>query len=121
MPFSRISAFARALFWPLLAFALVMAALPKPPKLPTGLWGDKWEHALTFVVLTALAQAGYRAAGRWRLALGLSGIGALIEVYQLIPVLNRDSDIRDWVVDSLAVLLVTGLAVLIDRVRARDQ
>ena len=37
---------ARFTFWPALAFALVMAVLPKPPSLPIDDLGDKFAHML---------------------------------------------------------------------------
>jgi hypothetical protein len=43
----------------------------------------------------------------------LSLFGAAIEVLQAIPVLHRDSDIRDWLADTLAV----GAILLIARWR----
>ena len=106
---------ARFMFWPAFAFAALMAALPKPPSLPIDRFGDKFEHALAFGVLTLFAQLGFRNVPRWRLAERLSFFGAMIELVQGIPVLNRDCDIRDWVVDTAMVVLVTLGFVLADR------
>ena len=106
---------ARFLFWPAFAFATVMALLPKPPGLPIDSLGDKFEHALAFMVLAVLAQLGSRATPRWRIAERLSFFGAMIEVAQSIPALQRDCDIRDWVADTLAVVVVTAAFVLADR------
>ena len=92
-----------------------MALLPKPPGLPIDSLGDKFEHALAFVVLTLLAQLGFRDTPRWRLAERLSFFGAMIEVAQSIPVLQRDCDIRDWIADTVAVVVVTIAFVLADR------
>ena len=114
--FAFVPRVARWLFWPTLAFACVMAMLPKPPKLPTGAWGDKWEHALAFFVLAALAQAGWGARRRWPNAAWLIALGALIEIAQLTPGLGRDADLRDWLVDAAVVLLATVLALSADRV-----
>ena len=44
-----------------------------------------------------------------RLLIGLSLFGALIEVLQAIPVLQRDSDIWDWVADTAAVTVVLAI------------
>ncbi|MDT0508795.1 hypothetical protein [Novosphingobium sp. MMS21-SN21R] len=98
-----ISSLARLLFWPALAFALVMAVLPKPPELPTDDLGDKFQHMMAFFTLTVLAGAGWPRLSLWRAALLLSLVGAGIEVVQAIPVLHRDSDWRDWVADSAAI------------------
>jgi VanZ family protein len=107
----------RPAFWLAAAFALVMALLPRPPKLPTGLWGDKVEHIIAFVVLTALAVVAYRQAPKLRIVAGLSLFGAVIELGQTVPALNRDADLRDWIADTAAVLVVVAIAALVERVR----
>ena len=106
---------ARLLFWCALVFASVMAFLPKPPKLPSHDWGDKWEHAAAFLVLTALAHAGFGRAARWRVLVAMIAYGALIEAVQMIPALNRSADLRDWLVDSVVALIVTVAALAVDR------
>lgn len=99
----RVSRFARAGFWPALAFALVMAVLPEPLGLPIDELGDKSQHMMAFFTLTVLAGAGWSKESLVRTGLWLSLVGAAIEVVQMIPALGRDSDWRDWVVDSLAI------------------
>jgi hypothetical protein len=99
-----ISRLARLMFWPALAFALVMAVLPKPPELPTDDLGDKFQHMMAFFTLMVLAGAGWPRLSLWRAALWLSAVGAGIEVLQAIPALHRDSDWRDWVADSAAIV-----------------
>lgn len=106
---------ARFLFWPAFAFATVMALLPKPPALPIDSFGDKFEHALAFGVLTLFAQIAFPRASRWRVAERLSFFGAMIELAQSVPALHRDCDIRDWIVDTIVVVIVTGAFVLADR------
>ena len=108
----------RILFWLALFFAVVMADLPKPPKLPTDAFGDKFAHMLAFATLTALAALGFPEALRWRVAERLSFVGALIEVSQSIPALHRDCDIRDWIADTLAIVVVTAvMGLLLARLR----
>lgn len=102
-----LSRAARYALWPALAFALVMAVLPKPPQLPMDRFGDKFEHMLAFFTLTVLAGIGWPRRPMLRAAIGLSLIGAGIEVIQMIPFLHRDSDWRDWVADSAAILAGT--------------
>ncbi len=97
------------LFWIALAGAVTLAVLPHPPQLPLDRLGDKFNHMLAFATLTALAEFGLPAEPRWRLAERLSFLGALIEVAQSIPALHRDCDIRDWVADTLAIVVVTVL------------
>jgi VanZ family protein len=111
----RIQPPARVLFVIALIFAVVMAALPQPPSLPTDRLGDKFEHMLAFSVLAALAAIGWPQASRWRVIERLSFLGAMIEVIQSIPALHRDCDIRDWIADTLAIVVVTGLFALISR------
>jgi VanZ family protein len=93
----------QVLFWLAVAFAFVMATLPHPPEF--GITSDKLKHFLTFVTLTALGWAAYPRNG-WRIMLGLFAFGALIEFAQMIPEIHRDADVRDWLVDAAAVLLI---------------
>jgi VanZ family protein len=37
-----------------------------------------------------------------KLLVGLSLFGAFIEVVQAIPALHRDSDVKDWIADTIA-------------------
>jgi VanZ family protein len=96
----------RLLFWLALIFAVVMAELPKPPHTPIDRLGDKFAHMLAFATLAGLAALGFPAANRWRIAERLSFLGALIEVVQSIPALQRDCDIGDWIADTLAIVVV---------------
>ena len=108
----------RPLFWLLIVFALVMALLPKPPQLPIDRLGDKFEHMLAFAVLAGVANLAWQTRSRWAIALWLSAFGAAIELLQTISVLHRDSDIRDWVADSFAILAATVLTRLLLTLRA---
>ena len=100
----------RPLFWLLAAFALIMALLPKPPGLPIDSLGDKFAHMLAFSVLTGVAAFAWRKLSWSRIVVALSLFGAAIEVLQAIPALNRDSDWRDWVADTIAVVVTIGVA-----------
>lgn len=111
----RIQLGARLLFAAALVFATVMAFVPHPPHVPTDSLGDKVNHMLAFGTLTGLACMGWPQASRWRTVERLSFLGALIEVVQAIPALHRDCDIRDWIADTVAILVVTGLFTLITR------
>ena len=99
----------RLLFWLALIFAVVMAELPEPPHLPIDRLGDKTTHMLAFATLAFLAALGFPAANRWRIAERLSFLGALVEVVQSIPALQRDCDIGDWIADTFAIILVTAI------------
>jgi VanZ family protein len=108
----RFTLTVRFVFWIALVFAVVMAVLPQPPYTPIDSYGDKFAHMLAFAVLMLLGALGFPAASRWRVAERLSFLGAIIEVVQSIPVLGRDCDIRDWIADTLAILVVMGLVEL---------
>lgn len=94
-----------AMFWLAMALALFMALVPKPPALPGNL-GDKVQHILGFATLTALAVLAYRPSRYLTLFGSLAIFGACVELAQAIPALQRDADIRDWLADSAAILVV---------------
>ena len=96
----------RLLFVTALIVTLFMALDPQPPHLPLDRLGDKVEHSLAFAALTVLALLGFPAVPPLRIAERLSFLGALIELGQSIPMLHRDCDILDWVVDTVAILVV---------------
>lgn len=107
----RIIRAAKAAFWLALIFAFVMAVLPKPPKTPLDQYGDKVLHMLAFATLAGLAMLGWGRAAQWRIVERLCFLGAVIEVVQSVPWLNRTCDLRDWLADCLAVVvtvLITG-------------
>lgn len=92
----------RYLFWAALLFTLVMALLPLPPQEP-GQSYDKVQHILAFVALTVMGRAAYLRSPWSPLLIGLAIFGALIEFAQMIPVLERDPELLDWIVDCAAV------------------
>ena len=101
----RLPAIRRALsaiFWAAILFTFVMAVMPHPPRLP-GEPSDKVQHIIAFATLGLLGALAFPARSIVRLAIWLSLFGALIELVQAIPVLHRDSDVLDWVADTLAV------------------
>lgn len=108
----RRARLARAAFWLAAAFALVMASLPHPPQVP-GEPTDKVQHMLAFGVLTLLAVLAFPRTTWWRIALGLSLFGIVIEIVQAIPVLHRDSDWLDWVADTAAVGAMLALIAVV--------
>jgi len=107
----------RALFALAVAIAVILALLPHPPHLPIDTLGDKFEHSLAFAVMALLAVGSFPAMPLARLGERLSFLGALIEVFQSIPVLHRDCDVLDWVTDTIAIT-VTLLLVAAWRRRA---
>jgi len=101
----RASRTTRILFWIAASFAFVMAVLPHPPEVP-GQPNDKVQHITAFATLALLGSFAYPATALLQLLLRLSLFGALIEVVQAIPALNRDSDVLDWLADTVAVAVV---------------
>lgn len=104
---------AKLAFWAAAVFAVTMAVLPKPPETPIDRFGDKFAHILAFAVLAALAMIAYGREARWRIVERLCFLGAAIEVVQTIPALHRSPDVRDWIVDTVAVVAVVLLAGLV--------
>jgi VanZ family protein len=98
----------RLLFWAAATFAFVMAILPHPPELP-GNPSDKLQHIAAFATLSVLGAWAYVDASLTQLLAGLSLFGAVIELVQAIPALHRDSDVKDWIADTLATALVLTL------------
>jgi len=104
-------------FWLATLFALIMAALPKPPRLP-GDPSDKVQHIIAFTVLAILAVLAFRRTPLLAIAAGLSLFGAAIELIQLIPQLHRDGSWLDWLADTAAVGIVLGIAWICRRLAA---
>lgn len=94
------------MFWLATVFAVTMAVLPQPPYTPIDELGDKVAHIVAFATLATLACLGFRDAPKLLIVERLSFLGATIEVVQSIPALNRDCDVRDWLVDTAAAALV---------------
>jgi VanZ family protein len=109
--------FARLVFWLASGFAFVMAVVPHPPEFPQMHLWDKAQHFGAFAVLAVLALIAYPRVRPLYLALGLSLFGALIELVQSLPIVQRDSDVLDWIADSLALLIVVGSLSLLSRRR----
>ena len=95
----------RLLFWAAAMFAFVMAILPHPPEVP-GSPSDKVQHVVAFATLGLLGGWAYRKTSWISLIFRLSLFGAFIELVQAIPALHRDSDVLDWVADTVAAGIV---------------
>jgi hypothetical protein len=108
----------RLAFWSACLFVFVLAALPRPPKLP-GSPSDIVLHIAAFVGLATLGHWAYSALKKRYLLAGLALFGALIEAVQAIPMVNRDSDPLDWFVDVGAALTVFVIAAAWSHLRSR--
>jgi VanZ family protein len=91
----------RLLFWAAAIFAFAMAVVPHPPEVP-GEPNDKIQHMVAFATLGLLGAWAHARTSLVRLLVGLSLFGAFIELVQAIPALQRDSDIKDWMADTIA-------------------
>lgn len=112
--------YARIAFYLAAAFAFVMASLAHPPVLP-GQPDDKLLHTIAFAVLGTLAALGFRQRSSLALLLLLGLFGAMIELVQAIPALNRDSDPLDLLADVVAAAAALWLTRMIARRPARAQ
>src|SRR6185295_9681763 len=107
----------RTAFAAALMFTLVMAWLPHPPPVPLH-EDDKFWHVIAFVTLSFLAGLAFPAARLARTGMWLSLLGAVIELVQFIPALHRDSEIGDWLADTIAVAATLAIVAGIRRLRA---
>lgn len=69
---------------------------------------DKWAHVVMFVILTVWFSGQYRPRSYWRIAVGLTVFGMLIEVCQRL-VGYRSAEWMDLAADVAGILL--GLAI----------
>ncbi|THG39989.1 hypothetical protein [Sphingomonas olei] len=99
-----------------LVFAVTMALLPHPPKVPID--SDKCQHMLAFGTLTILSVLAFPQTPLLRIGERLSFLGAMIEVVQSIPVLHRDCDIMDWVADTAVIIGVLVVVAISRRLRS---
>lgn len=99
-----------------LVFAVTMALLPHPPKVPID--SDKYQHMLAFGTLTILSVLAFPQTPLLRIGERLSFLGAMIEVVQSIPALHRDCDIMDWVADTAVIISVLVVVAISRRLRS---
>ena len=105
-----------AVFWFALTIALFVAAFPYPIAVP-GEPSDKVQHVVAFVVLSALGAVAYPRVSAVKLLVGMGAFGALIEIVQLIPALNRNSEMLDWIADAAAATVTLALVVAVRALR----
>ena len=105
----------RCAFWAAFAFASWFAIVPLPLR-PEDQPPDKILHMLAFATLTFLGSFAFPRLRPWIFALLLSAYGVLIELVQMIPALNRDAELLDWVADTGAVLVTLGVIFLARKV-----
>jgi VanZ family protein len=101
---TKLSIIAVPAFWLCVIGAVTLALLPHPPEFKE--FGDKVQHMLAFGTMALVGSIAFPKMAKARLGERLSFLGALVEVAQSIPALHRDCDIRDWVADTLAIVVV---------------
>src|SRR5947208_4584957 len=88
------------------------AVMPASQTLHLVPW-DKAQHFIAFYGLTGLAVAAFPRRNLFWIAVALSGLGALIEVIQGLPTVNRDRDVWDWVADNAAIAAALSPMLLV--------
>lgn len=91
-------------FWLTLVFTMVMALLPQPPAIMEV--NDKLQHMAAFAALTLLAAVSFPKPRYRRIFVAMAGLGGAIEVLQMIPSLQRDAQVSDWLADCAAITAV---------------
>lgn len=104
------------IFWTMTVIIYAVAIMPSPQAPDLGA-GDKMNHIIAFLMLTFIGRAAYPFQPAWRLGVGLSLFGALIELTQAIPALQREASIRDWIADSLAIIVALAICRMVERWR----
>lgn len=107
----------QACFWAAMLVTFACAVIPADavPKISES---DKIQHFIAFFTLSVFAVLAFPHISVFFAAGSLSMFGALIELVQMIPSLHRDSDVWDWVMDSVAIAIVL-LPVGVARLRRR--
>ena len=95
-----------------MAFTLFEAWIPADHAIEV-LGGDKLNHGLAFGTLIGLAAMGYPRQNPVVIAICLSAVGAVIELVQGLPVINRDSDFDDWLADTTAIGIVLVIVAIV--------
>ncbi|MFM9937720.1 MAG: hypothetical protein ACKVOL_16160 [Novosphingobium sp.] len=113
-----LSAYAFPAFWLCLVGAVTLALLRHPPQFPEV--DDKVQHMFAFGTLALLGSFALPHMPKARLGERLSFLGALVEVAQSIPMLQRDCDIRDWFADTAAIVVVLIVLHMLGQPRKPD-
>jgi hypothetical protein len=103
-----------AIFWTLLAVALAKSVSEFMPTMLDLMW-DKAQHFTAFATLTALAVLAWPGMSSLRVFERMALLGAMIEVVQATPSLQRGCDVLDWTADMVAVSVVLGVRWLARR------
>lgn len=115
----------RLAMYVLVAATVAIALIPTTPTPPPFPHIDKIQHFAIFTMLAVLARLGFPDAPARLILERLAFLGAGIEVLQTIPLIERSSDVVDWLADLAGVAVGLGLALpiahLLRLVRGRLQ
>jgi len=99
------------------ALALIAFYAFKPGHPGGGLFPwDKADHFCAFFVVTVLAVVAFPNQSFLKIGIAVSVLGALIELIQALPIVNRDCDFWDWFAEMCAMSAVYGV-ILAARIR----
>ncbi len=101
---TKLAMIALLAFWLCVFGAVTLALLPQPPHFEEV--GDKVQHMIAFGTMALIGSFAFPGMSKLRIGERLSFLGALVEVAQSIPALHRDCNIRDWIADTLAIVVV---------------
>lgn len=90
--------------------AAITPELPFWPRASSVVMADKWLHALTFLFLSLWFAGQYRPASYWRLLIGLTAFGVLIELGQSM-ISYRSAQWTDVAADLLGIAVGLVIAV----------
>lgn len=93
---------AKAGFLGAAGFALWSALTPTDGDSSLFFW-DKLAHFVAFYVVTLLALPAFPRTRLVVIAAGLTVLGVAIEFLQMLPAVNRDSDVKDVVADAAGI------------------
>lgn len=97
-------------FWVAVAATLFVTLRPVTVIVPGS---DKTQHAINFGTLMLLAAFAFPAVRLGSLVVGLSALGAAIELIQ--PYFGRTDDIRDWVADTVGIVIALLVVMAVRR------
>lgn len=103
----------RALFILSLIGSLIVSLLPHPEHLVPSTGWDKANHSIAFFVLALLGLNAFRGA-LWRVVVGLSAYGALMELLQGMTTW-RAAEWLDLVADLVGILIAVGVFIIVTR------
>jgi len=101
------------LVWLIATIAIFALAIMPAPLPALAHFDDSVLHTLAFMTLLILSALAWPRLSLWWLLAGLASFGALIELAQGLPVIGRDANLTDWLIDVTAALAALAPVLLI--------